>query len=165
MEKIRVMFDTNAFDNFFKNDIDIDKFKDRCEVFITHIQRDELNKIPDLEKLNSITNLVKEIDTNMLPTESAVFGLSKYNFCKFGDGVSYDHIRGLLDNIKKPNNAADALIVETSIKNGLILITNDGYGFIRTGRNKDRGLYHICLDYGGNAMFFEDFIKEYKLNL
>lgn len=64
---------------------------------------------------------------NFLSTESSVFGVGRYGVGKYGGGNLLKKIWENLDkkNKKKKNNSKDALIAETAIINGLILVTHD----------------------------------------
>ena len=64
-----------------------------------------------------------------LPTESAVWGVSKWNKCKWTIPENlYVPIRDALNEVnpsREEANKNDALIAETAIRNGFLLITND----------------------------------------
>lgn len=62
---MKVILDSNVFDDVVKGKIDLDIFeKNNIEVCITHIQVDEINECPDKEKrallFNSMTALRPE---------------------------------------------------------------------------------------------------------
>ncbi len=143
------MFDTTVFNNILDKKIDIERFPKKFNYFITHVQHDELDKTTDTKRKNKLFQIFQHINKNEIPTESAVFGISIFGEAKFGDGKILEELRK--DNLK---HTEDALIGETAIKNGLILITND-----ETLLNRVRKLK-------GQAIILEDFLnrnyKEFK---
>jgi hypothetical protein len=87
--------------------------------------------------------------SGIVPTESAVWGISRWGGAKWGveDGI-LTGMRQELDaiNKRKQNNAQDALIAETAIRNGFILVTSDS------------DLFLVVTRYGGacaNAFLFQ----------
>ena len=67
-------------------------------------------------------------DDRIVPTASAVWNVSRWNQAKYGtEGGLYSTLRAELDrvNYKKPNNVQDALIAETAMLGGYILVTDD----------------------------------------
>ena len=67
-------------------------------------------------------------ETKSVPTESFLLGTSRLGHAKLSDGSLYGQLLSLL-NQKKPreldNNRKDALIGETCIKNRYMLVSND----------------------------------------
>ena len=138
-----VIFDSNVFDDLVNGIMDISILESKeINVFITHIQVDELNECPDKEKKVRLFGFLTEIRPEKIPTESFVIGTSRIGSAKISDGNLIEKLRG--DNYKKTN---DALIGETAIKNRLTLITND----IRF-RNKVNEL-------GGKAITVEELLN------
>jgi hypothetical protein len=65
---------------------------------------------------------------HVVPTESAVYGVSRYGQANYGaEDDLYSALKNRLDSINraKPNNVHDALISETSIKGNHVLVTDD----------------------------------------
>ena len=63
-----------------------------------------------------------------MPTTSAVWDVSRWDQASWGaDDNLYSTLKAELDNLNrnKPNNVHDALIAETSIKGGYVLVTDD----------------------------------------
>ena len=78
--------------------------------------------------------------SKVVPTESAVWGLSSWGQAKWSaDDDLFTAMRGELDalNKRKKNNAHDILIAETAVKNGWILVTSDS------------DLFAVVTKYGG----------------
>jgi predicted nucleic acid-binding protein len=146
----KIMFDTNVFNVIVNESLDVNLFIDKGDFYITHLQLDEIQKTPDEErrkKLLEVFNKFSEISiptenlvldvsrlgeakigSEIIATESAVYGISKYGRCNFSNkGNFYTPIKDKLDRINKskPSNIQDALIAETCIKNGYTLITHD----------------------------------------
>lgn len=118
---MKLIFDSNAFDDLVKGKISINDFDpNQSEIFITHIQVDELNECKDKEKRAKLFNSLMEIRPEKIPTESFVIGSSRIGSAKIGDGDLIEKLRN--GNLKHTN---DALIGETAIKQNLVLITND----------------------------------------
>lgn len=141
---MKVILDSNVFDDVVKGKIDLDIFeKNNIEVCITHIQVDEINECPDKEKRALLFNSMTALRPEKIPSESFVIGMSRIGEAKITDG---DHIIERLknSNIKRTN---DAIIGETAIKNDLILITND-----KRFKNK-------VIELGGHAMDTEELIR------
>lgn len=119
---MKVIFDSNVFDDIVTGKIDINILTQKgIEVYITHLQVDEINECSDTEKRAQLFNSMTELRPCKVPTESFCIGVSRIGSAKINDG------NGLIEKLEagNPNNAHDALIGETAIKNGLMLITND----------------------------------------
>lgn len=63
----------------------------------------------------------------MVPTESLVWDVSRWNQGKWSDGVLFEKLKQDLDalNKSKANNARDVLIAEVAIVSGFTLLTAD----------------------------------------
>jgi len=161
------MFDTNIFNKIFDENIDITNFPKTNNYYITHIQKDEIEKIKDPTRKNKIKQLfilineeiatdsfvlgystfgkakLSSIKIKQIPTESMVWDKSKWGSAKWSSENNT-----LLDYIRQGNlkHTEDALIGETAIKNKIILVTED-----KKFRKK------ICA-LNGKAITFKDFI-------
>lgn len=126
---MKMMFDTNIYDKI----IDIPGMVDRLNqltkegkliVLCTHIQEDELARIPDEKKRHAIA----EISRKMVTTSGAVWGISKWGQATWGPGgnnkVTIEAIRRA-----KPKKTRDALIGNTAERDADVLVTEDkGFG-------------------------------------
>ncbi len=114
------MFDTTVFNDIIRWKIDIDKFPKNFNYFVTHIQFDQLNRTPDPNLRKKLLHIFKCMESEEIPTESVVLDVSRLGKAKLGDGK-------LLEELRKGNlkHTEDALIGETAIRNGLILVTDD----------------------------------------
>jgi predicted nucleic acid-binding protein len=147
----RFMFDTDIFRRILKDNIVLDIMKkSKHQYYITHMQLDELNKIPHEIKERQ-RNTFKTMSQELIPTESAVLGVARVGLAKIGDSKLYSNILKEL-NKKRPenrNNIKDALIGETTLRNSIILVTDDN------------ALYDL-IEKMGQAINFETFIRVIK---
>lgn len=124
-DKLKFIFDSNIYDEIVAGNLKIDdlamfKNKENAEFYVTHIQVDEISKCSDTEKRAKLFLFMTKISPIIVPTESAVYGISRFGKAKFSNGDLLEKLRE--GNIK---HTKDALIGETAIKEKLILITND----------------------------------------
>lgn len=139
---MKLIFDSNVFDDLISGKLELETIgKKNHEVYITHIQVDEINGCFDKETRARLFNVMTEIIPQKIPTESFIIGTSRIGSAKLGDGNLIEKLR--MGNYKKTN---DALIGETAIKNNLTLITND-----KKFKNKVNEL-------GGTAITVDDYI-------
>jgi len=143
------MFDTNIFNHILDNKILIENFPEYLNLFITHIQLDELEKTRDQNRRKMLLTIFKKIDQENIPTESLVLSVSKLGKAKLGDENGlYKKIKLDLDEKEiKQNNKQDALIAKTTIKNGLILVTDDS------------DLLEVTQKYNGEVITLKDFLS------
>lgn len=152
----RFMFDTNIFNCILDEKIDINNFsKKKYDYFVTHVQYDELNKTGDFERRKKLLKVFKSLHKKEIATESCLMDISKMNKSKMGNGNLHKKILSELQKLEgkkksKHNQPIDALIVETSLSNSIVLVTND----IK--------LKKLMESIGGTAISFKEFIK--KLN-
>lgn len=121
------MFDTNIFNRILDAQIDV-KLPESEKYFATHIQLDELNQTPDanIERRKQLLAVFRKVEPTNLLTESIMLDVSRLELAKLGDGQLANEIRASLESKKKRrSNNQDALIAETSIRNDLILVTDD----------------------------------------
>jgi len=166
------MFDTCAFNHVLDQNLDLEKVKSKGQLFVTHIQRDELNNCKNEERRNLLLQIFIELQDEDAPTESCVLDVSRLDQAKLSGGpvptssavwdVSrwdeamwtdpanslYETIKNELDRIKKkPNNIQDALIGETALKNKYTFVTDDN------------DLYNVMKKYACQVMTLSEFLK------
>lgn len=144
---MKLILDTNVFDILIADRISIKDFDlQKNEIFITHIQVDELNECSDSEKRARLFNVLTEIRPIKRTTESFIIGTSRIGEAKINDGSN------LIDKLRMNNfkNTNDAIIGETAIKNNLTLVTND-----KKFKNK-------VIKLGGHALTIDELITEQK---
>ncbi len=170
MTKTSFMFDTNIFDRVLDGKIDIAAIKSNKNLYATHIQLDELNAAPDLNRKGKLLKIFQQVvnskvptesmvwdvskwdegkwssETQLTPTEAFVLGVSRLGKAKLGKADIYSLIKAELDKLKaKPNNIKDALLAETSVKNGYVLVSDD------------KNLRKVIKKIGGLVLTFEEF--------
>ena len=148
---LKCMFDTRAFNLMLDGPFPLENLKDGVAAYATHIQRDEINNTKNLERRSALLQVFKDVVSESVPTESLVVGVSRIGEARVGGervvpteslvwGISRwgaarwsssdnlcTPIKANLDalNKSKRNNVQDALIAETSIKGGYVLVTDD----------------------------------------
>ena len=143
--KTKFMFDTVAFNRVVEYDVFDSLYNKKLLIYATHAQRDEINNTKNLDKRLQLLRVFHEISENV-PTESAVWDWSRWNEAKWTSDDLYENFKAELDRRKKKcNNVYDALIADTSIKNGFTLVTDD------------KNLYKVTREFGGNCVSFVDF--------
>lgn len=149
---LKCMFDTNVFNRILDRVISIEALIGRVVAHATHIQRDEINNTKNCERRAALARVFGDVVTastptdsfvldvsrlgearlggeQMVPTTSAVWDVSRWDQASWGaDDNLYSTLKSELDtlNRRKDNNVQDALIAETSVKEGFVLVTDDG---------------------------------------
>ena len=90
----------------------------------------------------------------LLPTETALWRLSKWREAKWSreDGLFGELLQALNAKKNKANNCEDALIAETTIKQKLVLVTDDAV------------LRDVVQERGGCAQSFPDFLGRVQVS-
>jgi predicted nucleic acid-binding protein len=142
------IFDTNIFNKILDGIVNISTLSPK-EIYVTHIQFDELQKTPNTKRRIQLEKVCKRIIEEILPTESTLLDVSRLGFSKLSDGVLYEKLLKRINEINKSkkNNCKDILIAETAIINGLILVTND------------HDLHKVTLEFNGSACMLKEIIK------
>ena len=144
-ERGKCMFDTNIFNRLVEHNVPIEVLTECGDVQVTHVQWDELCKTPCQEKRNRLTRVFRRLEPEKRPTETAVWGVSKWGEAKWSADDQWQQMKAELDRLKKrKNNSQDALIAETAIKNGFTLFT------------EDVNLRKVAARFGATCMSFED---------
>jgi len=159
------MFDTNVFNRILDGVISLQTLTGRLEACATHVQRDEINNTTNPARRAALAQVfgkvvaplptdsfvldVSRLDEarlggeRVVPTESAVYGVSRYGQAKYAaEDKLISALKDRLDSINgaKPNNVHDALIAETSIKRSHVLVTDDA------------DLAAVTKEYGGQCL-------------
>jgi len=144
-----IMLDTNIFNKVLDGQVSIDIFC-KSSIYATYVQHDELEATNNVLRRKQLLEIFHLIEKKKIPTESAVFDVSRFDESKFSGDMLCEQIKKDLDAVKKkPNNIKDALIADTSIKNNLILITTDG------------PLQKIICKLNGKAMSLSEFCSKH----
>lgn len=118
-----VIFDNNFYNYLVdgkESNKTLENISNQFEVYITHIQYDEMNNCQDSEKRLKMNLFNGVLRPKVIPTSSFVVGTSRLGHGCLGNGEILEKIRE-----SNPKHTNDALIGETAIKNNLLLITND----------------------------------------
>ncbi|MSO85492.1 MAG: hypothetical protein EXR02_06765 [Rhodospirillales bacterium] len=108
---MKIMLDSNVYDQIiardgFSNRLNEAVQRGHIEILKTHIQDDELTRIPDPEKVRAVS----EVPGQEINTSGSVWGVSKWGKSCWGDGpadIKFDDIqRG---NSKHTNDALIAI--------------------------------------------------------
>lgn len=143
----KYIFDTNIFDDMVDGKLELSDIVNckKVEIYVTHIQIDEINKCSDVDRRARLNIFMVKIRPILISTSSCAFDVSRFDESKFGDGIIFNKIKK--GNI---NQVEDALIGETAIKEEIVLVTND------------KRLKNIVIKLGGDAIFLDDFIERLK---
>lgn len=167
------MFDTNVFNKILDEQISPETFANRVTVYVTHIQRDEILATRNPDRRSKLAKVFGDIfatseptesfvlghsrldeaklgGERVVPTESAVWDVSRWHEAKWADEDDlYSRLISDLNerNKSKDNNIQDALIAETSIKGGFVLVTDDA------------DLAAVTRKYGGNSISVNELVR------
>jgi len=141
---MKYVVDTSIINKLVDGKIDPSELPTDGEFIASHIQIDELGKTKDDVRRAELLTRFDELDAEIVKTESAVWGRSKWGRAKFGDGITRQKLKTVLDarNHRKKNNVNDALIAEIAIKNGFTLLTTD------------YDLWKVMESYGGQVQYW-----------
>ncbi len=139
------ILDTNIFNRLVDGAIALADLPDGGHLVATHIQIDEINSTKDLERRARLFLAFAQARPEIVPTETFVWDVSRWDQGKWSDGVLYEKLKVRLDelNRSKANNPHDALIGEVAIINNFTLLT------------ADRHLAQVVKELGGNVVLFE----------
>lgn len=122
---MKVMLDSNIFDRIVTTKGLVDDLirlatDEKIDMVTTHVQEDELNRIPDAEKRNAVIQVPRQV----IKTSGAIYDVSKYGQAKYGDGSVQGHSH---QDVHKgnPKHAEDALISLTALKQVDVFVTED----------------------------------------
>lgn len=118
---MKFMMDTNIFDLLVASDevaANVRRLAEngQVEIITTHIQEDELNNIPAVEKRNKIAAIPRRV----IPTTGFVLNYSRLGMARLGGGTIIDDFRQ--GNLR---HTPDALIAATADGYADILVTQD----------------------------------------
>jgi len=137
--------DTNIFNKLVDGAILAKDLPSDDSYIATHVQIDEINNTKDSERRAVLFLVFAEVRPRIVPTESFVFDVSRWDQGKWSDGVLFEKLKKALDtlNKSKSNNAKDILIAEVAIVNGYTLLT------------ADRDLAKVVQNHGGQVVYFD----------
>jgi predicted nucleic acid-binding protein len=122
---MNIMFDTNIYDLIIATPGMAGRLNQltkegKLVVLCTHIQEDELARIPDEKKRQAIA----EICRKKVTTSGAVWGVSKWDLAPYSPG---ENTKINIEDIRKGKveDSKDALIGATSERDADVLVTED----------------------------------------
>ncbi len=133
----KYILDTNVFNDVVDEVIPLERLKG-LTLFVNHIQIDELKLTKNLKRRAILLEMFHIIEPRTVPTRTGVWGVSKWGqamWSKSGQGEFFSRLLNRIKQLDKENNkkssessnqTRDALIAETAIKEGFVLVTNDG---------------------------------------
>jgi predicted nucleic acid-binding protein len=142
------LLDTNVFNRLVDENIDPQTVARAGTIYVTHIQGDELRATRNPERAAALLRAFHEVEREQVPTAAAVWSVSKYGEAEWGAaGGGYSRMLESLNrrNSSKPNNIQDVLTAITSLKRGLILVTDDA------------DLAAVLREFSGRAVSFSEF--------
>jgi hypothetical protein len=125
---IRCLLDSNIYDKLADHDECRNLLIRRCEqglveVFVTHIQADQLEKTPDGEKRKLLLATAQVVRSRRIPTDGAVLGLSKLGESRLGGGRGEIKVDDIADG--KTKHYPDGLLVTTAAAEADIFVTEE----------------------------------------
>jgi hypothetical protein len=151
---IGYMFDTTEFNALADGVLPFGAIEG-LQIFITHVQRDELSATGGDQRRTDLLLAFETIAAQSLPTESFVWDVSRWDHAKWpAEDSQFTKMLSRLQELDAPkrkdvkNQLRDILIAETAVRNGMTLVTGD------------ENLKTVTLEFGGlaidrNSMFRE----------
>jgi len=142
---MKYVVDTNIVNWLIDGKINDAQLPSDGQFVATHIQIEEINKTADEDRRARLFITLASSLSGILPTETAISGISREGLSKAGDGALFSSIKNSLDSLNngKHNNINDALIAEASIVNSHTLLTADS------------DLAQVTKEHGGLVRLFE----------
>ena len=124
---MKTVVDTCIFNKLIDGLLSTDDLPTDAQFVATHVQIDELNRTTNEERRARLFLRFSTFVDSIIPTESMVWGVSRWGHGKWSDGLLYNKLKSDLDSLNdgKDNNSKDALIAEVAIVNSYELITAD----------------------------------------
>ncbi len=123
----KYILDTCIFNWLLNGSISHADLPQDAHFVITHLQIDEINKTSDEDLRARLQLILTKLTHEVIPTETLVFDISRFNNAKMGNGSLYTTLVFELNKLsnRHENNIRDALIAEAAILNGYGLLTAD----------------------------------------
>jgi len=90
---------------------------------MTHIQLDQITATPDPKRRDALLAVVAAIPSKRIPTDGAIWGLSKWNEAKWGSGTNDIKIGDVTGG--NANHNADGLLVATAAADADFFVTDE----------------------------------------
>src|ERR1700730_13174846 len=148
------ILDTNLFNDVADGKVLLSAFAGR-RLFATHVQLDELNNTPDIERREKLCAPFQRVAPDQLITSGAIWGVSKWGEAAWAEDDLLARMRPVLEELDKRgrkkttahNEGCDLLTAATSLKRGLTLVTND------------QRLRKVVQQFGGRAIDATEFVR------
>ncbi len=108
----RYMLDTTVFNHVLRGGVDVRTLPARGQLFVTHVQLNELQATKDPDKRARLLAVFAEAPSQRVPTESAMWDVSEWGEANWGrDDSLFENMLNALNrrNGSKQNNGRDIL--------------------------------------------------------
>jgi len=120
------IFDTNVFNSILDEEFPVDSLSANMMLCVTRVQFDEIKNTKNQGRGAKLLAVFKEVPQAMTGTDTFLVNESWINQDNIGAATGFKSLLETLNSKKKkPNNFRDALIGETAINRGLVLVTDD----------------------------------------
>ena len=105
------MLDTCIFNWVLDGSIQMEQLRAEYQYFITHIQRDELDRETSGQRKKQLLKVLNTINPQCIHTESMVLGISRLGMCRLSGDDFFEKFISFLNKINnnKRNNGKEAL--------------------------------------------------------
>ena len=146
-QRLIALVDTNAINDLADGKLNLSEFSAFCP-FITTIQYDELAQTPDESRRRLLLDVMKTKRLDLIHTGVFISGYSRLKLSKMGMGAYYGLVLQGLEACQTPSvvrhkrksNIHDAILAETAIVEGMMLVSNDA------------DLRRLVIKFGGHAI-------------
>ncbi|HEX2668536.1 MAG TPA: hypothetical protein VHP13_09205, partial [Gammaproteobacteria bacterium] len=90
---MKFVLDTNLFNRLADGRLTLNDLPQNSQFVATHIQVDEINATRNEARKEVLLNAFKEIAPDIIPTESGVWDVSRWDEFKWGDGITFRQIK------------------------------------------------------------------------
>ena len=127
MEVKKYVVDTSLINKLVDGTIPVDELPQDGTFVSSHIQFDELSRTKNEKRRSELLQKFAEIVEAVLPTDTFVLDVSRFDKAIPGEAMSYKALKAELDALNggKKNNLHEALILEMAMRDGYILRTAD----------------------------------------
>ena len=146
----KYILDTNIFNRIVDGELNGEEIGKRTTLCATHVELNELQNARNEERRGHLLNIFEAVDAKLIPTTSAVWGVSEWGSAEYtSEDSNYPNIVKRLEkkNGGKGSNVRDALIADTAMSLGLTLVT------------EDRHLFEVVAEAGGSVVRLKEFLE------
>lgn len=125
------LLDTNAINRATEQGAPPNQFG--CDLLVTHIQYDEIKQTTDAVRREALLSTLAAMGAREIVTESGAWNVSTWDKFKWPTDTKANELLARITQLDKEtgkknsatNRWRDALVADTAIKRGLILVTDD----------------------------------------